>query len=86
MASILTVAPADLTTLSKSNGGEFPAIRIYKLIDGRETFYAHGDRTMPVWGIRYLLEHAIKNGDYGGEQAVQARITKLMTYIQSIQK
>jgi mono/diheme cytochrome c family protein len=86
LASILTVKPTDLTTLAKNNDGEFPVIRVYKMIDGREGFYAHGDRTMPVWGIRYLLEHAVRYGGNGGEQVVQARIMKLVGYIRSIQE
>ena len=86
MASILTVKPTDLTTLSKSNGDEFPAMKVFKMIDGREDFYAHGDRAMPVWGIRYLLQHAIRNDNYNSEQVVQARIMKLSDYIQSIQQ
>ena len=86
LASILTVKPTDLTILTKNNDGEFPVIRVYKMIDGREAFYAHGDQTMPVWGIRYLLEHAIRHGSNSSEQVVQARIMKLVGYIQSIQE
>jgi len=86
LASILTVKPTDLTTLTKNSDGKFPVMSVYKLIDGRETFYAHGDRTMPVWGIRYLLEHAVRYGGNGSEQVVQARIMKLVDYIQAIQE
>ena len=86
MVSLLNVKPTDLTTLAKQNDGLFPAIAVYKVIDGRESFYAHGDRAMPVWGIRYLLDQAVKYGDYVSEQAVQERIDKLVEYIQSIQK
>jgi mono/diheme cytochrome c family protein len=86
LASILTVKPTDLTTLADNNDGEFPEMRVYKMIDGREGFYAHGDRTMPVWGIRYLLEHAVRYGGTDGEQVVRARIMKLVGYIQSIQE
>ena len=59
---------------------------MFKTIDGREAFYAHGDRTMPVWGIRYLLEYAIKHDNSGDEEIVQTRIMKLVDYIQSIQE
>ena len=86
MASILTLKPADLTTLTKKNQGEFPETRVYGIIDGREAFYGHGDRAMPVWGIRYLLEHALRYGGDSSEQVVRARITKLVNYIRSIQK
>ncbi len=86
LASILTRKPTDLTTLKKNNNGRFPKARVQKIIDGRETFYAHGDRAMPVWGIRYLLEHAVRHGPDGSEQAVQARIARLVGYIQSFQE
>jgi hypothetical protein len=71
-----TVAPQEATT----------GFDEFRMIDGREGFYAHGDRTMPVWGIRYLLEHAVRYGGNGGEQVVQARIMKLVGYIRSIQE
>ena len=86
LASILTVKPTDLTSLAKNNDGEFPVARVYKMIDGREAFYAHGDQMMPVWGIRYLLEHAVRYGSNDSEQVVQARIMKLVNYIRSIQE
>ncbi len=86
LASILIRKPTDLTTLAKQNNGRFPETRVHAIIDGREAFYAHGDRTMPVWGIRYLLEHAVRHGGEGSEQVVQARIAKLVDYIRSIQE
>ena len=86
MASILKVKPTDLTTLAKTHQGEFPETRVYGIIDGREAFYGHGDRAMPVWGIRYLLEHALRYGGDNSEQVVRARITKLVNYIRSIQE
>ena len=86
LASILTVKPTDLTSLTRNNGGDFPALRLYRIIDGREAFYAHGDRTMPVWGIRYLLEHAVRYGNNDSEQAVKARIVRLVEHIRSIQE
>ncbi|MCP3866928.1 MAG: cytochrome c [Gammaproteobacteria bacterium] len=86
MASILTVKPSDLTTLARRHQGHFPTEKVYKMIDGREAFYAHGNRTMPVWGIRYLKDHALRYGDEGGEQTVQAHILKLVEHIRSIQE
>lgn len=86
MASILTLKPTDLTTLAKNNNGVFPETRVYQIIDGREAFFGHGDRAMPVWGIRYLLEHAVRYGSDRNEQVVQVRISKLVGYIHSIQE
>ena len=86
MAAVLTVKPSDLTTLAERHGGKFPRMMVHKTIDGRETFLAHGDRTMPVWGVRYLMAHAVKYGYRSGEQIVQQRITRLVDHIESIQK
>ena len=36
MAKFLTMKPADLTKLSKRNGGTFPFWQVYRTIDGRE--------------------------------------------------
>ena len=48
-ADILNVAPTDLTTLSKKNGGVFPFERVLMSIDGRQVVKGHGDRDMPIW-------------------------------------
>jgi len=86
MASALKTKPADLTTLAKRNGGEFPFLKIFQVIDGRQNIQAHGERPMPVWGKRYQEEAGEKYGPYGGEAAVRARVLELTYYLQSIQK
>ena len=48
-ASHLARRPADLTKLSESNGGVFPFVRIFEMIDGRLDVVMHGPREMPVW-------------------------------------
>ncbi len=53
LASQLKTTPADLTQLSKKNGGVFPLSAVYEKIDGRQEVKAHGTRDMPVWGYRY---------------------------------
>jgi hypothetical protein len=42
--------PTDLTTLKQRNGGEFPAFRVRKMLDGSGVLTAHGSKRMPVWG------------------------------------
>ena len=49
MAGILSVAPADLTGLSRANGGVFPLGQVLRRVDGREEVRAHGG-AMPVFG------------------------------------
>src|ERR1700686_5503091 len=49
-ASALKVPPADLTVLSKNNGGKFPALKVTSDIRGESDLPAHGSKEMPVWG------------------------------------
>src|SRR5579864_1362786 len=50
IASVLDTSPSDLTTISKRNGGIFPAGRVRKIIAGNDLIKAHGTREMPIWG------------------------------------
>jgi mono/diheme cytochrome c family protein len=47
-ASALKVAPSDLTTLSKNNGGKFLALKVSSTIRGESNLPAHGSKEMPV--------------------------------------
>jgi mono/diheme cytochrome c family protein len=78
-ASALKVPPADLTTLSKNNGGKFPSLKVASNIRGDETVAAHGSKDMPVWGSVFLL---ISEGHEG---EVQQRIANLSQYLESLQ-
>ena len=49
-AKTLEKQPADLTKLAEKNGGVFPVVRVYGVIDGRVEGWIHGTRDMPVWG------------------------------------
>jgi len=84
-ANILTVKPADLTQVSKKNGGEFPFWRVYRIIDGREeVIKGHGSREMPIWGTEFRTTAG--SGNTGAESAVRGRILELIYYLQSIQE
>lgn len=87
---ILKTAPADLTTLSKRNGGVFPVERVSAAIDGRQLVKAHGSRDMPIWGKEFSTETAKADEYYGGmpytmEMYVRARILSLVDYLNRIQ-
>ncbi len=91
MAEFLSVAPTDLTTISRNNDGVFPLLEVFQVIDGRTVVGAHGVRDtegweMPVWGARYKEQTGSKYGEYGSESAVRARVLELVFYIQSIQQ
>src|SRR5207245_8714413 len=55
LAHSLKTAPADLTQIAKSNGGEFPFAKVADLIDGRRLVTAHGQREMRGSGGRYHI-------------------------------
>ena len=86
MAEFLIKKPSDLTILSKNNNGEYPFLKVYQTIDGRVLVPGHGDRDMPIWGMRYLEEDAQRYGNFGGEDVVRARILQLVYYIQMLQQ
>ena len=86
LAVLMTVKPADLTQLSKNNGGEYPFLRVYQTIDGRMQVTGHGDRAMPIWGDRFEIETGVEPGTYGSEQMVRARILELVYFLQTIQE
>ena len=52
-ASALKVPPSDLTLLSKSNGGKYPALKVTASIHGESALPAHGSKEMPVWGTLF---------------------------------
>ena len=71
--------PADLTVLSKKNGGKFPAGRVRTYIEGQDAnTTAHGSREMPIWGdvFRSIAD------DQG---AVTYRIVTLSSYLETLQ-
>lgn len=87
---ILKKAPADLTVLSKKNGGVFPFDRVYSMIDGRQMVPGHGTRDMPIWGREYLAETAKADEYFAGmpynmEMYVRSRILALIDYLHRIQ-
>jgi len=91
MIDILRVAPTDLTTLSRQNGGVFPFERVYSVIDGRQAVKGHGSRDMPVWGKAYGSETVRAGEHYGDmpytmEMYVRARILSLIDYLNRIQQ
>lgn len=79
LADSLKRKPADLTMLTKTNGGTFPRDMVARMIDGREPVKGHGGGDMPVWGDAFA-----RSAD-AGPQAVGERIDALVTYLASVQ-
>ena len=78
-ASALKTPPADLTMLSKNNGGKFPAMKVTSTLRGTSDLPAHGSKEMPVWGP---LFRRISDGHEG---EVQQRVANLAHYVESLQ-
>jgi hypothetical protein len=73
----------DLTTITVRHG-EFPAMLIRDIIDGRGIDKrAHGTRTMPVWGYEFWVEDG---GDVNAQRAVRDAINKLVEHLRSVQR
>jgi mono/diheme cytochrome c family protein len=86
LVDVLMKRPADLTRLSRQNGGEFPYWRVFAVIDGRYIVQGHGDRDMPVWGRQFLEDDAKLYGPNGGEIVTTERIHELTAYVQRLQR
>ena len=82
MAKLLTVQPADLATIARRNGGEFPSEAVRQAIDGRTEIRVHGMREMPVWGMT-LRE---SGRDSAQEEGIRTRIDDLVEYLKALQK
>ena len=79
VASVLETPVPDLTKISKTNGGIFPADRVRRIIAGDELIKAHGTREMPVWGpIFHQIE---RDRDYG-----HIRLQNVTKHVESLQE
>ncbi|MFI5101944.1 MAG: c-type cytochrome [Terriglobales bacterium] len=78
-ATALKSLPADLTGLSKRNGGKYPSDKVTAILRGQANLVPHGDQEMPVWGPVFWRTSG------GHEELVQARIANLNRYLESLQ-
>jgi len=79
-STALKQLPADLTTLSKRNGGKYPTDKVNAVLRGQANLMAHGDQEMPVWGPVFWRMSG------GKEEIVQMRIANLNRYLESLQE
>lgn len=91
VAPALKKKPANLTLLSKNNGGVFPEQEVRDFIDGSKTSAAHGSRAMPIWGDAFRMRAASTGAGQGQasigltQVQVDAKINGLVNYVKSIQ-
>lgn len=81
MKDQLETAVPDLTTIAVEHEGEFPTESVHQIIDGRHETSAHGTREMPVWGFTFQST----GRDSDQEQEVQARVSALTKYLETLQ-
>jgi mono/diheme cytochrome c family protein len=79
MAEILTIKPANLTEISKRNGGAYPFWQVYFTIEG--TVPVRGHLYMPDWGTRFKGDESKP-----GYPAAYLRILTLVHYLETIQE
>ena len=80
LSDSLRFHPPDLTLLAQRNGGEYPAEKIYRIVDGREPVKGHGGPDMPIWG------DAFKNAETGyDDEQVKDKIRSVVDYLKTIQ-
>lgn len=88
VAPVLKKRPANLTLLSKNNGGVFPEEDVHDFIDGGKVAEAHGTRDMPIWGYAFMYRRSSHTSVGGGpltDAEVKHKIDRLIDYIKSIQ-
>ncbi len=85
MVTVMTVQPADLTTLIQRHGGEFPFARVASRIDGRDPLVAHGS-DMPVYGDFFEGSDVMLKTEAGQPLMTSQPIADLIAWLQTIQK
>lgn len=80
LASSMRRKPADLTEISKRNGGEYPSEIVFRTIDGKTPVRGHGGPDMPVWGDAFA-----RSRDGGDAATVKERIDSLVEFIRTLQ-
>jgi len=88
VAGALKKKPANLTLLSKNNGGVFPEAEVRSFIDGTKTAESHGTREMPIWGYAFMSRQGALTGSGApplNQEQVNKKIQQLVNYVKSIQ-
>jgi mono/diheme cytochrome c family protein len=82
VAVMLRKQPADLSALSRNNGGRFPSEHVATVLEFGAENMAHGTIEMPVWGpVLGKMDVSVP------EQSMrQLRVNNLTRYIESIQE
>ncbi|HUV69676.1 MAG TPA: c-type cytochrome [Terracidiphilus sp.] len=79
IAASLKTPPADLTELSRNNGGKYPWAHVTSVLEYGVKIPSHGTADMPVWGP------VLGKMDQANSQEKALRITNLSKYLETMQ-
>ena len=82
-AASLDIPVPDLTRIAARNGGEFPAEKVFRIIDGQWEIPAHGTRPMPLWGYEFFGE---EGDDESEHREATRKVDSLVAYLASLQR
>jgi mono/diheme cytochrome c family protein len=80
---LMTVPPADLTTIAARHGGRFPRDEMAAYVDGRFVPPSHGTREMPIWGRWFGTP--IGPG-VEPDEMTRGEILAILTYLETLQR
>lgn len=80
LAENLRFHPPDLSLVAKRNGGEYPAEKVLRIVDGRKPLPGYGGPDMPIWG------DAFRNAETGYDDAkVKEKVRSVVDYLRTLQ-
>jgi len=79
-AEAMKAAVPDLTVLTKTHNGTYPAFQVAEVLRLTRTLSAHGSAEMPVWGPIFSKMSQQNNAE------IQQRIHNLNEYLASLQE
>lgn len=82
--AFLDRSPGDLSQLARANGGEFPYMHFYAVVDGR---FERGSTDMPCFADVYAREAGEDYMDvpYETDRYLDTRLTALAAYVATLQ-
>jgi len=79
VAASLKARPADLTVLSRNNGGKYPSSHVATVLQLGADVPSHGTSTMPVWGP------LLGKMDRANPEQRALRVANLSHYVETMQ-
>lgn len=84
-ASLLSVEVPDLTRFAARNDGEFDAVLMVQIVDGREGLAAHGG-PMPMFGGLLTGPSVLLDGPAGDPVSTSEPILRVVQWLETVQQ